>query len=205
MVTEWFMMDLSAYKGIIFDMDGTLIDSIPGHFSAWAHACELIGVPFDAAWLFSLSGSPSIHIAQAIIDKYRVSVDATTLANIKLRYFDLNSANIGVISSTVDVLKSQQGKMKIAIATGSKKKCADALLFQNGLLPLIDTLVTANQVSNHKPHPETFLLAAHRLGLAPHECVVFEDAEFGFQAARASGMDYFPVADGKIQPLVIVR
>lgn len=198
-------MDLSKYKGIIFDMDGTLIDSLPAHFDAWRRACAYFDMPFDETWLLGQTGTHSLAIANAMIARYHVEVDPIILSNTKMRYFDLMEDKGDVIPSTFAILEKHRHDKKIAIATGSKKRCADDLLFNTGVLPLIDTLVTSNHVTSPKPDPESFLLAAKRLGLQPHECVVFEDAPFGFQAAQAAGMDYVPVVNGQLQPLVRVE
>ncbi len=198
-------MILTLYKGLIFDMDGTLIDSLPAHFSAWEKACQDFDLPFEREWVFSLTGSHRLAIADAIIQRYRCDVDAGKLAATKTRYFEAIEDKGAIIPATFSVLKQWAGRKKMAIATGSQRDSAYPLLDKAGVLPWIDVLVTASDVTKTKPDPESFLLAAQQLGIAPHECLVFEDAPFGFQAAQAAGMDHVPVIKGKIQPIVFSR
>jgi len=191
-------MDLSAYKGIIFDMDGTLIDSMPVHIYAWKTTCEEFGIPFDYHWFYSLGGMPTIKTANAVNEKYQLDYDPTLLAETKICYFDAIDHKGDIIPETFELLKQHKADKKIAVGTGCQKRHADELLEVTGILPLLDALVTSNDVENHKPAPDTFLEAAKRIGLAPADCVVFEDTDLGRSAALAAGMDCYLVVDGKI-------
>ncbi|MGL5500875.1 MAG: HAD-IA family hydrolase, partial [Plesiomonas shigelloides] len=92
-----------------------------------------------------------------------------------------------------DVVKAYHGRRPMAVGTGSETAVAEALLRHMGLRDYFSVLVGANDVQAHKPAPDTFLLCAEKLGIAPQHCVVFEDAEFGLQAARRAGMDVVDV------------
>ena len=148
------------YAGLIFDMDGTILDTEPTHRKAWREVLGHYGLQYDVQAMIALNGSPTWRIAQAIIE--------------------LNQA---------EVVKSWHGRRPMAVGTGSESAIAEALLAHLGLRHYFDAVVAADHVKHHKPAPDTFLLCAQRMGVQPTQCVVFEDADFGIQAARAAGMD----------------
>jgi beta-phosphoglucomutase family hydrolase len=192
-------MDLAKYKGIIFDMDGTLVDSMPAHLNAWQATCEAFDIPFDREWFYTLGGMPTIKTAYAINEKYQLDCDPVLLAESKLRLFDDIPHKGDVIPATFNVLKQQKAlSKKIAIGTGCQRRHADELLEVTGLMPYLDAVVTSNDVENHKPNPDTFLEAAKRIGVEPKDCIVFEDTELGRSAAISAGMDCYLVTDGLI-------
>ena len=194
-------MDLSKYKGLIFDMDGTLIDSMPAHLKAWRQTCEVFEIPFDEAWFYSLGGMPTIKTAQAINHRYQQNFDTKRLADTKSQFFnDLNYKG-EVIPATYQLLLDNKPSKKIAVGTGCRNSNALPLLTETNILPLLDALVTADDVERHKPNPDTFLQAAQRIGVEPRHCVVFEDTELGQSAALAAGMDCVLVVDGQIGAL----
>ena len=88
----------------------------------------------------------------------------------------------------MDVVKAYHGRRPMAVGTGSEHSMAEALLTQLGVRELFAAVVGADDVQRHKPEPETFLRCAELMGVAPARCVVFEDADFGIQAAKAAGM-----------------
>lgn len=93
----------------------------------------------------------------------------------------------------IDVVKAYRGRRPMAVGTGSEHAMADALLQHLGLRNCFEAVVGADDVTRHKPEPETFLRCAELIRIAPRRCVVFEDADFGIQAAKAAGMDFVDV------------
>jgi len=182
-------LDLSRYQGLIFDMDGTLIDTMPSHLAAWQQAAEHFDIPFDREWIHSMGGMPSPKITLEVNKRYGMNLDPKTVAQKKMAFFAAITDYGELIPATNEILNRYQGEKKIAVGTGSMSQSAMRLLQGRNLLPLLDTVVTACDVENHKPAPDTFLLAAQRLGLSANECVVFEDTELGKKAAHAAGMD----------------
>ncbi|MGF1788440.1 beta-phosphoglucomutase family hydrolase [Photobacterium swingsii] len=191
-------MDLTKYQALIFDMDGTLIDSMPAHVGSWQKTCEEFEIPFDEVWLHSLGGMPTIKTAQAIIDKFGLDQHPQLLAETKFRHYESLTHKGNIIPATVDILKAHRKDKKVAVGTGCMIRHADELLTVTGLMPLLDAVVTASDVTNHKPHPDTFLKAAKLVGVEPKDCVVFEDTLLGQRAALAAGMDCILVTEGKI-------
>ena len=162
------------YAGLIFDMDGTILDTEPTHRKAWREVLGHYGLQYDA---------------QAIIELNQADLDPHALAREKteaVRSMLLDSVEPLPL---VDVVKSWHGRRPMAVGTGSESAIAEALLAHLGLRHYFDAVVAADHVKHHKPAPDTFLLCAQRMGVQPTQCVVFEDADFGIQAARAAGMD----------------
>jgi beta-phosphoglucomutase family hydrolase len=193
------MPDLSRYKGIVFDMDGTLIDSMASHATAWQHTCEFFGFPYDGPYINALGGVPSRDIVKLLNEKHGLDHNLDEVAEKKRQvWLDLDD-NLSVIDDTFRVMLRYEGVLKMGIGTGSERNNAIRMLTQTGLLSRVETVVTASDVTHGKPHGETFLTVAKNMGLTAEECVVFEDTEVGRQAAQAAGMDCIMVIDGRIQ------
>ena len=142
----------------------------------------------------------NLKYGKALIEKYQLDVDPVYLAESKLHHFDDITHKGEVITGTFDVLKQAKSKgIPTAIGTGCQRRHTEEILTSAGLMPYLDAIVTANDVTQHKPLPETFLLAAQKLGIAAKDCLVFEDTELGCQAAKAAGMDCYLVAGGEMK------
>lgn len=189
-------IDLTAYEGLIFDMDGTLIDTMPAHVKAWQQTAEEFGFYFEASWLHSLGGMPSYKIAGEVNSKYGLSLDPQAVSTFKMASFADIEDKGDIIPCTYSLLIDHLGDKKIAVGTGSQRKSAEQLLDKTDILSKLDILVTATDVKNHKPNPDTFLAACFGMGLQPKQCVVFEDTHLGKQAAHAANMDCILVVEG---------
>ena len=192
------MPDLSHYKGIVFDMDGTLIDSMGAHGIAWQQTCEKYAYPFDEDYLHNLGGVPTRDIVKHLNEKHSLNHDLDEVSETKrLAFLDLKDKP-SIVDDTYQVMLTYQGKLKMGVGTGAERNNAIQMLSDTGLLARLDTVVTASDVTHGKPHGETFITVATNMGLQPHECVVFEDTEVGRQAAQNAGMDCIMVINGKI-------
>ncbi|MGJ8680447.1 beta-phosphoglucomutase family hydrolase [Paraglaciecola sp.] len=193
------MIDLSGYEAIVFDMDGTLIDSMGAHVTAWQMTCEYFGLPFNADYMYGLGGVPTKQIAVLLNQKFSTDHNPEEVAAKKREYWSSIRDVPSKITETCNVLEHYQGKLKMGVGTGSERKHAEDVLCKTGIDKKITALVTASDVTHGKPHAETFLRVAELLGVEPTKCVVFEDTEIGRQAAEAANMDCILVKDGKIQ------
>ncbi|WP_319534506.1 beta-phosphoglucomutase family hydrolase [uncultured Vibrio sp.] len=182
-------IDFRPYEGFIFDMDGTLIDTMPAHLAAWQATADRFDFPFCQDWFHSLGGMPSFKIVIELNHKHGLSLDPKQVAKFKMETFAAMELHGEIIPCTNVVLEEYLGFKKIAVGTGSQRESAMRLLSHAGLLDKLDAVVTATDVENHKPFPDTFLMAAEHLGIEAAGCLVFEDTELGKRAAHAAGMD----------------
>lgn len=181
------------YDALIFDMDGTLLDTEPTHHKAWHQVLDKYGMQYDGAEMAGLNGSPTWRIAKAIIDSHGSTMDPYRLAREKTAAVEKMLLENVLPLPLIDVVKAYHGKRPMAVGTGSEHRLALALLEHLGLAHYFDAIVGADDVTRHKPFPDTFLRCAKLMGVAPEKCVVFEDADFGIQAASAAGMAFVDV------------
>lgn len=181
------------YDALIFDMDGTILDTEPAHRKAWSQVLARYGMAFDESKMIAYNGSPTWRLAEVILAENQFAMDPHQLAaekNAAVKKLLLDDVRALPL---VDVVKAWHGRRPMAVGTGSERAMAVALLDKLGILHHFSAIVGADDVSEHKPHPETFLRCAQLLNVAPEKCIVFEDADFGLQAARAAGMDVVDV------------
>lgn len=185
------------YGGYIFDLDGTLVDSMPQHFEAWKKALKEVNLPvFDEDTYYSMGGRAAADIVEEMArDLGRTDIDPDAVAVSKRGFYfqQLEETPPKPIKRVVDFARSLKSRKPIAIATGSALPGAVATLRAAGLEDLFDIIVTPEDVVHGKPAPDMFLLAADKMGVAPGDCVVFEDADPGIEAAKQAGMDYVRV------------
>jgi len=177
-------------KGLIFDLDGTLADTMPYHFQGWKIACSKFGADLDTAFLKKHTGSPGWIIASEIIKNCglngSVSIDA--IMNEKLEQFYKIQHLVKPIEPVADLVRKYYGKMPMAVGTGGHREAVERTLQITDLRKYFDIVVTANDVENFKPHPETFLKCAEMMKIDPAYIEVFEDGDLGIEAARRAGM-----------------
>lgn len=177
-------------KGLIFDLDGTLADTMPYHFKAWQIACLKYGAHIDNNFLKKHTGSPGWIIADEIIKKCGLngSVSIDSIMNEKLKEFFNLQHLIKPIEPVTDIVKKYHGILPMAVGTGGHREAVEKTLEITDLRKYFDIIVTANDVNSFKPHPETFLRCAELMNIDPSFIEVFEDAELGIEAAQNAGM-----------------
>ena len=192
-----------VYAGYIFDLDGTLVDSMPTHYAAWRWALKKNGAPEEVfRWdeFVAHGGMAAPDIVADLNQKYGLQMEPELVAEEKRdRYaWLLENEKLPVIPETVELVRwlKEQG-IPYAIGTGSMPSGAMETLKSAGVADLFSVMVTPADVPPGfgKPRPDIFLLCAQSMGVNPAECVVFEDAEPGIQAAIAGGMDYVRVGE----------
>lgn len=177
-------------KGLIFDLDGTLADTMPLHFQGWQAACKKFGAEIDNAFLRKYTGSPGWMIADEIIKKCNLNGSVTTdqIISEKLMLFYRDQHSVKPIEPVVAIARKYHGKLPMAVGTGGHREAVERTLEVTGLRKYFDIVVTANDVNHFKPHPETFLKCAELMRVEPGDIEVFEDGELGLEAAVRAGM-----------------
>ena len=170
-----------GFAAVLFDMDGTLIDSIPAVVRSWLRWAKEEGV--DPRRLAGFHGVPARGIAERLLPPERVDAAVDRIEAIEVA----DTHGITVLPGALEALAALMGEVeRCAIATSCTTPLADARIAATSL-PVPKVVVTATDVRRGKPHPDPFLLAAARLGVDPERCLVVEDAPGGLEAARAAG------------------
>lgn len=176
-------------KGLIFDMDGTVIDSNKHGFDAWTKAFE----PFEVTFKYEDYVKELGAKGEEIVKKHVVVSDeeASKIVENKNKFFKENVETKGLesmqfIQPILD--QAREMELKLALATGSKRDKLNLIFKHVDLRHYFDDIITADEVNNGKPDPEIFLKAAEKLGLEPGEIIVWEDAELGVKAAKNAHM-----------------
>lgn len=176
------------FQAYLFDCDGTIADSMPLHYIAWKQALGEQGCTFPEDMFYSLGGMPVRDIISLMNEQQglQMPVDATAVRKESLYYENLH--RLTAVPEVLEVIEAAHGTIPFAVVSGSTRESVVASLETLRLLDKFQTLVCAGDYRQSKPHPEAFLLAAERLGVAPEHCLVFEDTDMGIQAATAAGM-----------------
>jgi HAD superfamily hydrolase (TIGR01509 family) len=176
------------FKAYIFDCDGTVVDSMPLHYRAWKAALAEWNCDFTEDLFYSWGGKPVRNIIADLNQIYSLTMPVDSLAIRKESLYLAQLPSLKAIPEVVEHITAQQGRIPFAVASGSRKDSVVGSLTTVGLLNKFDTIISAGDYIHPKPAPDCFLLAAQHLGVAPKDCLVFEDTLLGIQAATAAGM-----------------
>lgn len=173
---------------MIFDLDGTISDSLPVHIETWNMVGKKYGFVFDPKIIFELTGRPTIEFAKCIIERENVNEDPEVLVRLKHEAFWECAHKLIPIEEVTSIVKEYHGKLPMAIGTGASRKSAETQLKALDLSQYFDIIISANEVNKHKPEPDTFLECARQMNVEPKFCQVFEDGDLGITAAKTAGM-----------------
>jgi len=179
-----------GFKGLIFDLDGTLVDSMPAHFKAWCLALADHGSPgvFPEDVFYAMGGRPTRDIVEILNGERGLHLDPEGVALSKKRHFMKELGSIELIEDVASFARENRGKVPMGVASGGSRVVVEKTLQMVGISDWFDEVVSSDEVENGKPAPDVFLEAASRLGVAPEDCVVFEDGRAGIEGALAAGM-----------------
>jgi beta-phosphoglucomutase family hydrolase len=191
-------------QAFIFDLDGTLADTMPSHFAAWTAVAGRYGLSFPEPRFYSMGGMPTAKIAAVLIAEAGLTLDAEAVALEKERtYVDglmAAGAVIRPIEPVLAIARQRRAEGPLAVASGSVRRLVDRTLAALQIADWFGAVVSAEDTRRHKPEPDVFLEAARRLGAEPARCTVYEDTDIGLEAARRAGMR--PV---DVRPLMAAR
>lgn len=178
-------------KGLVFDCDGTLLDSMGIHYEAWKHTAAQFGIKITAAAMVELAGKPVHELLDILAGRSGVEVTPELrheFFTVKSRFYLDHAREVKVIDSVIDIVKAGAARgLPMAVASGGTRKHVMEGLTSTGLLPYFKAIVCGEDVAHGKPAPDAFLLAAQQLGVEPQHCVGYEDAVLGMEAIRNAG------------------
>jgi HAD superfamily hydrolase (TIGR01509 family) len=175
-------------KALIFDLDGTLADTMPVHFLAYKHILAGYGIQFTPEIFATLAGIPAVGTIEKLNEMFGTLMNAEEVGHYKEREYEKIMHKMKPIEPVVNLAKQYHGVLPMAVGTGGYKRLAWKTMDILGLGKYFDILVSTEDVQRPKPFPDTFLRCAELMGVAPAVCEVFEDAHLGIQAAQAAGM-----------------
>ena len=176
-------------RGIIFDCDGTLADTMPLHWQAWQAVTKRYNLHFPMDRFYSLGGVPSRDIIKMLGEEQGIIIDHLLAAREKENAYLPLIAQVEPINTVVGVAREYHGKIPLAVASGGVRSIIDQVLRHLGIRDLFDAVVTSEDVVNQKPAPDIFLEAARRIGVPPQFCRAYEDTDLGMKAIRDAGME----------------
>jgi beta-phosphoglucomutase family hydrolase len=184
---------MTSYAAIIFDCDGTLADTMPSHYEAWATILDRYALAMSEDRFYELGGWPTAKVAELLARESGRSIDIARLAREKESLFHDTLHLVRPIEPVVEVVRQHHGRVPMAVATGAVRSVCQQILKQIGVADSFHSIVSSEDVQQHKPAPDIFLEAARRLGVDPRQCRVYEDTDPGIEAARRAGMEYIDV------------
>jgi beta-phosphoglucomutase-like phosphatase (HAD superfamily) len=182
------------FQAYLFDCDGTIADSMPLHYIAWSTALGEHGCPFPEDLFYAWGGWPVAKIIDTLNHTHNLRMPIDLVAHRKDEIYYELLPQLTAVPEVLDEINRSYGSIPFAVVSGSTRESVTASLTALNLLDKFETLVCAGDYLHGKPNPEPFLIAAHRLGVPPTACLVFEDADAGIEAATAAGMASVKIA-----------
>jgi beta-phosphoglucomutase family hydrolase len=201
------MISIPAHiRGLVFDCDGTIADTMPAHYRAWVQALGEHGVEFPEAMFYEMGGIPTPKIVEVLNERHGHTMPVMETALYKESLFEKEIAGVLAIEPVVRVICEYDGKLPMAVATGGFRHVCKKILETVGVADRFPVIVAAEDVKHGKPAPDVFLEAARQIGVDPRLCMAFEDANLGIQSATAAGMTvvdvrhYYKPAAAAVRP-----
>lgn len=188
------------YRGVIFDLDGVIVDSAKYHYQAWRRIANLLGFDFTEEQNEALKGVGRVESLQHILrwgEVYKSEKEQTELRDIKNQWYLELISDMGTdellpgVKQMMDDLKD----VGVKIALGSASKNSRNILKAVELISYFDSIIDGTKTTRSKPDPQTFTMAAEELQLPIEDCVVIEDSQKGLLAAKRGGFDTIGIGD----------
>ncbi|MFI2663785.1 HAD family hydrolase [Micromonospora carbonacea] len=176
------------FRAYLFDCDGTIVDSMPQHHTAWGRALGEWGCDLPEDLFYAWAGRPVADIVADLNARHGLTMPVEAVAARREALYQELLPTAAGVPGVLRHIDDAHGRVPFAVVSGSTRESVTASLGALGILDRFDTLVCAGDYARPKPDPEAFLLAARLLGVPPAACLVFEDADLGIQAATAAGM-----------------
>ena len=181
------------FRAYLFDLDGTVADSMPLHLVSWQQATREIGGDFPTDLFWQWGGIPLPRTVAMLNERFGYTMDPAEVIHRKEQIYLTMLDKLHPIASVAAHVAKQHGHLPMAIVSGSPRLTIERTLEALHMTDCFQAIVAAEDYTHGKPDPEPFLTAARLLDIPPADCLVFEDAEAGIQSAQAAGMQYVRV------------
>lgn len=176
------------FHAYLFDCDGTIVDSMPLHFRAWQKALAPWGCEFSEDLFYAWGGRSIPDIISTLNARDSLRMPVQRIAEQRENYYYDLLTELRPIPEVLEHILDQHGHVEFAVVSGSIRESVVNSLKAVKLVDKFPLIVSAEDYQHSKPAPDAHLAAAERLGMAPAQCLVFEDTDFGIQSATAAGM-----------------
>ncbi|MFH0836676.1 MAG: HAD family phosphatase [Candidatus Aenigmatarchaeota archaeon] len=183
------MLILDKFKGVIFDLDGVLVDTEYNHWQGWIKALKPFGITLSKEEYSNYSGKSGDVIEKLLIEKHRlpkVQLEKEK-ENIMTKFFSENKIKTMHFAKE-SILFFKKNKFKLAVATSSPRDQAITKLRNTGLIDFFNSITARDDVKKGKPYPDIYIHSIKQLGLEPKQCIAFEDTQSGVESAKAAGL-----------------
>lgn len=182
-------------QGLIFDIDGTLADTMPIHYEAWQDVLKTYGLSLSYDDFLSMAGIPGFKIAETINRKLNAGIPTLEATRMKEQKFINRIEEVKAIDEVTSIVYEYHKKFPMTAGTGGRRHIAEMTIKAIGLEGYFTGLVSSDDVKAHKPAPDTFIECSKIMNVPPENCQVFEDGDAGIEAARRAGMLITDVRD----------
>lgn len=194
---------MTNIKACLFDLDGVIVDTAKYHYLAWRRLAQELGFEFTEQDNERLKGVSRMKSLEILLEIGGLSFDECAMEELAAKknawYVEYISKmdSSEILPGVLNFLKTLR-ENNIKTALGSVSKNAMLILKNVGIVNYLDAVIDGTKITNAKPHPEVFLKGAEELGVTPEDCVVFEDAQAGIEAAVNAGMHSVGVGSPEI-------
>lgn len=188
---------MNGVRGLLVDMDGTLVDTAAANYEAYAEALRAVGVSVTRQAFDEVApGRNWRQFLPTLVAAAGADADPAAVAAHKARLYPDKISLTMVNEALVGLIRSGRGVWRTALVTTASAPNVAAVLRHHRLEELFDTIVTGSEVARHKPDPEAYRIAAERLGLTAAQCLIIEDSDIGVASAIAFGAPYLQLRFG---------
>src|SRR3954468_1168344 len=185
---------------LLFDCDGTLVDSVAAWEQAWTKALGASGVAITPEWYRARAGLSPRDLIRAAETEHRVPIDVNSVVTSGIALYVESAGAVNPIQEVLDIARAHHGRVPLAVVSGGPRAGVEAALEAVGARGLFDHVVTIEDVAGGKPAPDLYLRALQAVSKPAAACLAYEDTDEGLRAAAGAGIPVVDVRSGNRPP-----